>query len=27
MANVAIGIPDGLGGTAAAHGPGGHGDH
>jgi FtsP/CotA-like multicopper oxidase with cupredoxin domain len=27
MANVAIGIPDGLGGTAEAHGPGGHGDH
>ena len=27
MANVSIGIPDGQGGTAAAHGPGGHGDH
>jgi FtsP/CotA-like multicopper oxidase with cupredoxin domain len=28
MANVKIGIPDGLGGTAEAHGPGGgHGDH
>lgn len=27
MANVSIGIPDGLGGTAEAHGPGGHGDH
>ena len=27
MANVAIGIPDGLGGTAEAHGPGGHMDH
>jgi L-ascorbate oxidase len=27
MANVAIGIPDGQGGTAEAHGPGGHMDH
>ncbi|KQY35921.1 hypothetical protein ASD21_00190 [Caulobacter sp. Root1455] len=27
MANVSIGIPDGLGGTAEAHGPGGHMDH
>jgi len=27
MANVSIGIPDGVGGTAQAHGPGGHGDH